>query len=1012
MAGTIAVKLYELLRSIGVDVSQQQASNVKKLAPKNKSTATKVGLLAAERDTGGNFATVLDIFKKDAQYINSMNDVEQMAFLNNIMDYKEFGGSSIKNTEGIRALDEAKNLTDESSDLKTAIDNLTNKAKSMKDEAELNVNKAYKDLDDFFETGGDPFKKKDDKFLGGSMSEEGQVRTGIREFLKKEYKNGRINLDKKDIERVMKYSGLSEDDPILVFKKLYGDEAYKKAGSFPGAFDIGENYNQYEEIFRKNMGTDSLKVKDSKYAGDGKLILTESEEVRTPIKDEDVPFATGGRASFAGGKVIDELVAMLVKKEPMEAMKEVNKIIGKKGKYKNLTQKDIDRIVDQTNDHIFQRDPDNLFVEDRPMFKQKIDNTSVNKEIKEGVAEIMSDTSPAALEASIEIDNLMLKYPGMDKILARQIATDTNPKRKADVIAMVEQTFELDKQGKSGDEIIDIFKNTKRTKQADGGITQLRNGYYGGGQAMVGEDLSEIGHGSDSLMARNMQLAPNSMATTSTGLNYLLGEDNDTVRVPYNEGNMVLPKPKPAQSPLVELSRIYKTYEEAMPGVSKDTQQFLQNDFIKKLQDAKISQEEFMTYRMQNNFADGGRAAFGGGGTMGASDRGYQGGGRNAQGSVSGTAPGAAPVGGGPDDRGSPTQNLNNYLAINAPPKQKQSIIDSIKNNRFINNPFTRGALRVGAYTYNPALLGTDLRTLTQLKGVYDNTKDIINNPSFEEEDMTLGIVSEQQQKEIDKAATMANAMNDKGVLTDIEKTQIYNDVKPFDDKGSSGIFGIGATEASPMTKSEFDTYVKDKGYADGGIAGLRKGYAGGKGVDLARRGFLKILGGSVAAATAFKTGLVKLLGKESGAVSKKAVDEFFASGTSGAPTWFEPLVNKALKEGLDITEKAAIKDGQIVKQLDTPTGKVDVTYDTRTGAVDVDYMGGDTAMGEGLQMRYAPGDIIEEGARKGEKSDDIFEAVESIPEYDNAFARSSHKELGFGENMSSNVDDLYSDTI
>jgi hypothetical protein len=246
MAGTISVKLYDLLRSIGVDVSQQQASNVKKLAPKNKSTATKVGLLAAERDTGGNFATVLDIFKKDAQYINSMNDVEQMAFLNNIMDYKEFGGSSIKNTEGIRALDEAKNLTNESSDLKTSIDELLNKAKSMKDEAELNVNKAYKDLDDFFETGGDPFKKKDDKFLGGSMSEEGQIRTGIRIFLQKELKNGRIKLDKLDKARVMEYFPTIADDPILVFKKIYGDEAYKKAGSFPGAFDIGENYNQYE----------------------------------------------------------------------------------------------------------------------------------------------------------------------------------------------------------------------------------------------------------------------------------------------------------------------------------------------------------------------------------------------------------------------------------------------------------------------------------------------------------------------------------------------------------------------------------------------------------------------------------------------------------------------------------------------------------------------------------------------------------------------------------------------
>ena len=46
----------------------------------------------------------------------------------------------------------------------------------------------------------------------------------------------------------------------------------------------------------------------------------------------------------------------------MDAMKEVNKVIGKTGKYKNLklTQKDIDEIVEGSNDFIFQRDPDNL----------------------------------------------------------------------------------------------------------------------------------------------------------------------------------------------------------------------------------------------------------------------------------------------------------------------------------------------------------------------------------------------------------------------------------------------------------------------------------------------------------------------------------------------------------------------------------------------------------------------------------------------------------------------------
>jgi hypothetical protein len=198
--------------------------------------------------------------------------------------------------------------------------------------------------------------------------------------------------------------------------------------------------------------------------------------------------------------------------------------------------------------------------------------------------------------------------------------------------------------------------------------------FYQGGQAQIEPDLSGIGHGSDALMARNMLIAPGSQATTSTGLNYLLGEDNDTTRVPYNEGlkvegpdprilelmlnekmsyedalkefenrmkqqpyideryNMgpgpileaaeggrigyknagpvVLPKPKPKPNadPLIELQRIYDLYQESMPGVSQETQKYLQQDFIQKLNDAGISQEQFMTNQMQNNFAEGGPA--------------------------------------------------------------------------------------------------------------------------------------------------------------------------------------------------------------------------------------------------------------------------------------------------------------------------------------------------------------------------------------------------------------------
>jgi len=80
-------------------------------------------------------------------------------------------------------------------------------------------------------------------------------------------------------------------------------------------------------------------------------------------------------------------------------------------------------------------------------------------------------------------------------------------------------------------------------------------------------------------------------------------------RIGYKDaGPVVLPKPKPAADPMVELQRIYNLYQESMPGVSQETQKYLQQDFIQKLNDAGISQEQFMTNQMQNNFAQGGPA--------------------------------------------------------------------------------------------------------------------------------------------------------------------------------------------------------------------------------------------------------------------------------------------------------------------------------------------------------------------------------------------------------------------
>ena len=78
------------------------------------------------------------------------------------------------------------------------------------------------------------------------------------------------------------------------------------------------------------------------------------------------------------------------------------------------------------------------------------------------------------------------------------------------------------------------------------GIEYLKNkkdypeGFYTGGMVDVEPNLSDIGHGSDALMARTRLVSPDGQATTSTGLNYLLAEDNDNIRVPFAKGKLAV----------------------------------------------------------------------------------------------------------------------------------------------------------------------------------------------------------------------------------------------------------------------------------------------------------------------------------------------------------------------------------------------------------------------------------------------------------------------------------------
>jgi hypothetical protein len=57
--------------------------------------------------------------------------------------------------------------------------------------------------------------------------------------------------------------------------------------------------------------------------------------------------------------------------------------------------------------------------------------------------------------------------------LLNQILIDDNPQRKAEVIATIEQGLTMQEKGMSPEQIVDILKNTTRTKQAKGGSIGL-----------------------------------------------------------------------------------------------------------------------------------------------------------------------------------------------------------------------------------------------------------------------------------------------------------------------------------------------------------------------------------------------------------------------------------------------------------------------------------------------------------------------------------------------------------
>ncbi len=190
------------------------------------------------------------------------------------------------------------------------------------------------------------------------------------------------------------------------------------------------------------------------------------------------------------GKVVEgaaSIIKFIKTLEPIEAMKEVNKVIAKEGPYKKVSDKDTDKIFKDTQDHIFEREPkpsefDVDFEDGDTNLSQgmiDLDELNFTKDAgaaKKAVDDLELEQARDLAPKMVERLELQQKYPGLDDDLLTAIIDDPDPNNKAQVIGTLDQLMELQKQGKSPEEAVDIIKQTMftgRKDNAQGGLNYL-----------------------------------------------------------------------------------------------------------------------------------------------------------------------------------------------------------------------------------------------------------------------------------------------------------------------------------------------------------------------------------------------------------------------------------------------------------------------------------------------------------------------------------------------------------
>jgi hypothetical protein len=695
----------------------------------------------------------------------------------------------------------------------------------------------------------------------------------------------------------------------------------------------------------------------------------------------------------ANENYITDTISKIKSMDPIEAMKEANKVIKREGPYKNLNQQQAKKILEDTEDHIFERDV-----------------TPMDEDFAAGgVAGLLGERTGYAQGTDV--------FRRQKKEIPEEI--------KKKIFEMIMGTRNLGK----------VIENSERTKSRIGSEGVKAYGLAEGGRTGYKEGLTAKQfkrQETENLAAKINEYFDIKGSGSKSGKNQIMGAP-DGITANTETFNAIINMDIPIIEKINLLGsfgfgkdrfKVEKGDEELFLGEGgyKDRNiglgfnqggEGLSGSVIRNLETGDNDYQ----VKFLKKFASGGRVGLRyGGDTMGGiNDK-----------SVSSPGPDRFKV--------SEQQELNNQEAISRARDSQQydyTVPKQIAKDIAINT----GKNLAGQKILSTLGIGaTPITILMALKGLYDQTQ----NPVYSEEDLTYGVPYQTGGRVGLKGGGRTITLMDgtkvyipEGSTTSSGglKDRIYSSSKgdllredivrlmSFESGGRVGLRGGGA-DFIPTEKMNTDRmkvireFLKrkiphlDSGPIDKSIlydlqealssgSGLFPGYdvrndlpreveaKGGGRIGLAggmtRRAFLKLMGGVAAGIGAIKSGIMGVGKKE---VAKKVVKEVIKTPpVAGKPEWFDALINKVILEGDDVTKKLATKDREIVhtKKLNDQES-VTVTQDLDDGAIRVEYDSPDNLGQEPVMMQFKPGRADE--TTGGKKPADRFDVVETEPRY------------------------------